>query len=156
METGKFPPGKYPGNWTFYFSRFPGVFCRVPGKNGPQKNAHVSLYLAVQRNGCNYEHTEKRAYKATGQKSATLEKLYKALLTIKLSSVESERAFSRTGFLWPISEPECQMKTWACWGISSLFLGLAKTTGRIAKRVKRKAVLLKMFWCIFLQWCYYM
>ena len=55
-------------------------------------------------------------YKATGQKSATLEKLYKALLTIKPSSVASERAF----------------------------LGLAKTTGRIAKRVKRKAALLKI------------
>ena len=37
-------------------------------------------------------------YKATGQKSATLERLYKALLTIKPSSVESERAFSTTGF----------------------------------------------------------
>ena len=38
-----------------------------------------------------------KCYEANGKKTENLEKLYKALLTIKPTSVESERAFSAMG-----------------------------------------------------------
>ncbi|CAM1320522.1 Uncharacterised protein r2_g2889 [Pycnogonum litorale] len=38
-------------------------------------------------------------FEVSGERSQTLEKLYKALLTVRPSSVESERAFSTTGII---------------------------------------------------------